>query len=89
MPSDAVGNFPVNPESGDFWHSFTDISVSGYGPGLNLARTYNSLQAMATGIFGYGWTPSYPRSTVAVLRSIKIARNSVTGTSSAVPWSII
>jgi YD repeat-containing protein len=59
MPSDAVGNFPVNPESGDFWHSFTDVSVNGYGPGLNLSSTYNSLQAASTGMFGYGWTPSY------------------------------
>lgn len=56
MNTDAVGRFPVDPESGDFWHSFTDISVNGYGPGLDLVRTYNSLDANVYGMFGYGWT---------------------------------
>jgi RHS repeat-associated protein len=54
--TDAVGNFPVDPESGDFWHKFTDISVNGYGPGLDLVRTYNSVNANTSGMFGYGWT---------------------------------
>src|SRR5580658_859390 len=56
MSTDAVGNFPVDPESGDFWHTFSDISVNGYGPGLDLARTYNSVDANVNGIFGLGWT---------------------------------
>ncbi len=56
MSTDAVGNFPVDPESGDFWHTFADISVNGYGPGLDLARTYNSMNVGVNGMFGMGWT---------------------------------
>jgi len=56
MSTDAVGNFPIDPESGDFWHTFTDISVNGFGPGLDLARTYNSANANIIGLFGLGWT---------------------------------
>ncbi len=53
------GKYPVNCASGDFWHTFTDASIPGYGPGLDLTRTYNSLEASTEGIFGYGWTSSY------------------------------
>jgi RHS repeat-associated protein len=56
MSTDAVGNFPVDPESGDFWHTFADISVNGFGPGLDLSRTYNSMNASNNGMFGFGWT---------------------------------
>ena len=50
---------PVNCASGDFWHTFTDVSVPGQGPALDLTRTYNSLNASTLGIFGYGWSSSY------------------------------
>ena len=50
---------PVNCASGDFWHTFTDVSVKGRGPGLDLTRTYNSLGASTNGPFGFGWTSSY------------------------------
>lgn len=50
---------PMNCASGDFFHTFTDASIPGYGPALNLTRTYNSLEASTEGIFGYGWTSSY------------------------------
>ena len=50
---------PVDCASGDFFHTFTDVSVPGYGPALDLTRTYNSLEASAEGIFGYGWSSSY------------------------------
>ncbi len=53
------GKNPVNCSSGDFWHTFTDSSIPGYGPGLGLTRTYNSLNAATEGIFGYGWSSSY------------------------------
>jgi len=53
------GKNPVNCASGDFWHTFTDSSLSGYGPGIDLSRTYNSLNASNEGIFGYGWSSSY------------------------------
>ena len=58
-PSCTHGAYPVNCASGDFWHSFVDASVAGRGPGLGLNRTYNSLNAATTGMFGYGWTSSY------------------------------
>jgi RHS repeat-associated protein len=50
---------PVNCASGDFWHTFTDVSVAGRGPSLALTRTYNSLNASSKGIFGLGWSSSY------------------------------
>ena len=53
------GSYPINCASGDFWHSFTDISIPGRGPAIDLERTYNSLDATVEGIFGYGWSSSY------------------------------
>jgi RHS repeat-associated protein len=50
---------PVNCASGDFWETFTDVSVPGRGPGLDVTRTYNSLRASTEGTFGYGWTSDY------------------------------
>jgi outer membrane protein assembly factor BamB len=55
----AQGDYPVDCASGDFWHTFTDVSIPGRGPELDLTRTYNSLSAVSEGIFGYGWTSSY------------------------------
>ncbi len=52
-------NYPVTCSSGDFYHTFTDVSVPGPGTGLTLARTYNSLEANAVGLFGHGWSCSY------------------------------
>ncbi len=57
-PSPCAGD-PVNCTSGDLSETFTDISVPGRGPGLDLTRTYNSLSASTEGIFGYGWSSSY------------------------------
>lgn len=50
---------PVNTATGEFWHSFTDFSIPGRGPALNLTRNYSSLLAARTGPFGYGWSSSY------------------------------
>ena len=50
---------PVDCASGDFFHTFTDASIPGYGPVLDLSRTYNSSNASTEGIFGYGWMSSY------------------------------
>ena len=54
-PTCTYGHYPVNCASGDFWHSFTDISIPGRGPGFKLTRTYNSVSPTSGGIFGYGW----------------------------------
>jgi YD repeat-containing protein len=50
---------PVDCASGDFFHTSTDSSIPGFGPALDLTRTYNSSAASTEGIFGYGWTSSY------------------------------
>ncbi len=50
---------PVNCASGEFWHRFTDAVVPGRGPALDLARTYNSMSAGVSGLFGYGWASTY------------------------------
>lgn len=57
-PSQCAGD-PVNCTSGDFSETFTDVSVPGRGPGLDLTRTYNSLSASTEGLFGYGWRSAY------------------------------
>ena len=58
-PGCTSSHYPVDCASGDFWHTFTDSSVAGPGPNLDLTRTYNSLNASTEGIFGYGWSSSY------------------------------
>jgi RHS repeat-associated protein len=57
-PTGCAGD-PVNCASGNFSESYSDVSVPGRGPGLELTRTYNSLSASTAGIFGYGWRASY------------------------------
>jgi len=51
--------YPIDTASGNFWHAFTDLSIPGRGPALDLARTYNSLTASTDSRFGYGWVDSY------------------------------
>ena len=50
---------PVNCATGEFWHTFTDISVPGRGIPISFTRTYNSLAAASGGPLGHGWTSSY------------------------------
>jgi hypothetical protein len=53
---------PVNTYSGDFTQSGTDVSVPGFGPSLDFARSYDSQLAQqqertgTPGPMGYGWT---------------------------------
>ena len=53
---------PVNCASGNFSHSFTDVSISGRGPDIDLVRTYNSLNPTSAGLFGNGWSSTYDQS---------------------------
>ena len=53
---------PVNCATGDFWHSFSDVSIPGRGPTLDLTRTYNSLSSGLDGPFGFGWASTYTMS---------------------------
>jgi RHS repeat-associated protein len=50
---------PVDTATGNFWHTFCDLSIPGRGPALDLSRTYNSLAAGTDGPFGHGWSSSY------------------------------
>jgi len=49
---------PVDSFSGNFWHTFDDLSVPGRGPGLAVSRTYNALGG-GDGRLGFGWSFSY------------------------------
>ncbi|MHB8595031.1 MAG: DUF6531 domain-containing protein, partial [Acidimicrobiales bacterium] len=53
---------PVNCATGNFTETYTDASVPGRGPALDLSRTYNSLGASTPSPFGYGWSDSYEMS---------------------------
>jgi RHS repeat-associated protein len=50
---------PINTESGNFFHVFTDISIPGRSYPLAVTRTYNSQNASVNGPFGYGWNFNY------------------------------
>ena len=52
-------DWPVNSATGEFWHTFDDISVPGRGFGLDFSRTYSSQRASVIGPLGYGWSDSY------------------------------
>jgi RHS repeat-associated protein len=56
-----VTRFPVNVITGNFWHTFSDLSTPGRGYPLDLARTYNSDPALSSADhgFGYGWSWTY------------------------------
>lgn len=47
---------PVDTATGDFWHTFLDLSVSGRGLPLTFTHTYNAVDAATNGPLGYGWT---------------------------------
>jgi RHS repeat-associated protein len=50
---------PVNTATGNFHLAQSDLAVPGRGPGLALARAYNSLDATRVSSFGPGWSFSY------------------------------
>jgi RHS repeat-associated protein len=50
---------PVDSYSGNFTHTFADISVPGRGLPLAFIPTYNAGASGVTGPLGYGWTHSY------------------------------
>lgn len=56
---------PVNCATGDYWETDTDIKTTDPGPGLDLTRTFNSLDTTrSAGIWGVGWASSYTMSVV-------------------------
>jgi RHS repeat-associated protein len=53
---------PVDTATGNFWHTFTDLSIPGRGLPLDLSRSYNANLAAVDGPFGHGWSTSYTMS---------------------------
>ncbi|MGH8974607.1 MAG: DUF6531 domain-containing protein, partial [Acidimicrobiia bacterium] len=52
---------PVDIASGEFWHSFSDLSIPGRGVPLQLSHTYStdSSLRLLNGPLGHGWTFNY------------------------------
>ena len=53
------GGDPVDTSSGAFADSFTDLAISGRGPGAIWARSYSSVMAADDGPLGFGWHTGY------------------------------
>jgi RHS repeat-associated protein len=54
--------FPVDTGTGNFWHTFADLSIPGRSYPLAFTRTYNSQSAASNGPVGYGWQISHAMS---------------------------
>lgn len=52
---------PVNVTNGNMYVEQADYNLPGVGPGLSIARTYNS-SLSTVGLFGRGWTTGYDQS---------------------------
>jgi RHS repeat-associated protein len=50
---------PVNCATGDFWHTFTDLTIPGRGVPLAFVRNYSAAMSNLDGPLGYGWTDNY------------------------------
>jgi RHS repeat-associated protein len=52
---------PVDTKTGNFFHTFDDLSIPGRGPALDFSRTYNSYPGLTVpnGPLGYGWSATY------------------------------
>lgn len=59
----ALAADPVNTATGGMTESFTDLTLAGTGIGLQVSRTYNSLDE-ASGPLGQGWSFAYGASLV-------------------------
>ncbi|MDQ6617188.1 MAG: DUF6531 domain-containing protein [Actinomycetota bacterium] len=50
---------PVDTNTGNFWHVFSDLGLAGRGYPLAFTRTYNSQSAGTNSPTGYGWQSNY------------------------------
>ena len=55
---------PVNTATGEFWETKTDLSLPGRLP-VTASRTYSSLRANTSGLFGFGWSSPWDMRVVA------------------------
>ena len=58
-PDSAFGVDDYGGTMGNYTRTDGDASVAGYGPELNVVRTYNSLDKRTPGGFGAGWSWNY------------------------------
>ncbi len=58
---------PVNTATGEFFLPATDISISGVGPALEVARTYSTSNASVDGVFGFGWSSRFNAKLAAIV----------------------
>jgi RHS repeat-associated protein len=59
----AVGS-PINVSNGNMYLQQSDYQLPSIGPGLSIARTYNS-NSQRVGLFGRGWSSAYDESILA------------------------
>jgi len=57
--SASLGPVTVGLQSGNAEVSASDVSIASYGSGLDVTRTFNSLQPSVPGLFGPGWVASF------------------------------
>jgi RHS repeat-associated protein len=55
---------PINTATGNFWHTFPSLAISGRGAPLDFTYTFNSLTASSDGSLGFGWTFGHSMSLV-------------------------
>jgi RHS repeat-associated protein len=55
-------SFPIDTNTGNFWHVFTDLSIPGRSYPLAFTRTYNSQSAATNSPVGYGWQVNHAMS---------------------------
>ena len=79
---------PIDTESGSFWHTFTDISISGRSYPLQVVRTYDSQNAASTSPFGYGWKFNYGMSLSSVGSTTTITQENGSQTSFTLSGSV-
>jgi RHS repeat-associated protein len=81
---------PVNNNTGNFYHTYTDLFIPGRGIPLSFSRTYNSLFAGQDGPVGFGWsTTSAPFLTEDVTGNVTVhEENGGTVTFTSVPGQV-
>jgi len=87
---EAIGPGKVDLLAGNFSYTATDAALSGFGQGLTLTRSFNSLDPTSNpqGPFGPGWTSSAPVEGVSDYSSLveKSALDVVTTDPAQVKW---
>lgn len=78
QPNRACGGDPIDLKSGNFTRADVDFDIPGFGPRLQLIRTYHS-QDNQNGVWGWGWHSNLTARTVEVTDGIEIGSIFCTG----------